>query len=53
MTKHSIGKSLETTAKTLIYNVDPKTISSQKPDVYQRRFVNFFSQKLLSEDYYK
>jgi hypothetical protein len=39
LTRHSAFKTLETEFKSVINWVDKSTISAQRPDIYQQRFL--------------
>ena len=48
MTKHNTMKTMETNIKSALYHVKKESISAQKPEDYQRRFMEFFNSKLQS-----
>jgi hypothetical protein len=52
ITRHDFSKTVEQKAKSILYGVDTKTISAQKPDFYQKRYVNYFSEKLRNKTVY-
>ena len=46
MTRHTVLKKFETELKSIINWVDKGTISAQKPDVYQERFMKYFKNEI-------
>ena len=48
LTRHNAMKTMETNLKSAFYNVSKDSISAQKPDDYQRRFMDYFRDKLQS-----
>ena len=46
LTKYNFSKTLEVEFKSALYRVDRGSVSAQKPHKYQKRFIEFFKQKL-------
>ena len=46
LTRHTTMKTMETNIKSALYNVRRSSISAQKPEDYQTRFITFFNDTL-------